>query len=187
MTGVREIGTRVEELLATMRSGGGPAAASAAEELVSLLLGLYGDGLGRILAVLRHDGPNGADGAATISRLIEDPLVESLLLLHDLHPLDVAARIQRALDRVRPHLGSYADGVEFLEVTGDGVARLRLAGGHGCASSTLTVRMAIHSAVQDAAPELTAVVVEDAEPPGPLLLSIGRRPPGQAAAVAVRS
>ncbi len=133
-------------------SGAARSAAPVAEELVRLLVGLYGDGLGRIVAALRADG---APGAAMLDRLTDDPLVESLLLLHDLHPLDVDARIQRALDRVRPYLGSHAGGVQYLGVR-DGVARLRLEGNcHGCPSSTVTVQLALQGAVQDAAPEVT--------------------------------
>jgi Fe-S cluster biogenesis protein NfuA len=177
MTDVREAGERVEELIAGLRSAGGPAAA-AAEELVSLLVGLYGDGLGQIVATLASAGQ---DGAAMLAKLCDDPLVTSLLLLHDLHPLDVDARIQRALDQVRPYLGSHAGGVEYLGVR-DGVARLRLEGScHGCPSSTVTVQLAITGAVQDAAPEVTDVVVEGmTEPPPPPLLQIGTRPPGAA-------
>jgi hypothetical protein len=122
MAQVRQVGTRVEELLAVLRSAG-DAAAPAAEELVRILLGLYGDGLSHIMGALREEGDA---GAAVLSRLLSDPLVESLLLLHDLHPLDVDTRIQRALDRVRPYLGSHAGGVEYLGVTDDGVAHLRL-------------------------------------------------------------
>jgi Fe-S cluster biogenesis protein NfuA len=174
MTGVQQVGTRVEELLATLRTSAGEKVAAAAEELVGLLVGLYGDGLGQIVAVLRDRGD---DGAATLARLAEDPLVESLLLLHGLHPLDVDARIQRALDQVRPYLGSHAGGVQYLGVS-DGVARLRLEGScHGCPSSTVTVRLAIEGAVHDAAPEVTQVVVEGmTEPPAPQLLQIGSRP-----------
>ncbi|PZS24123.1 MAG: glycine cleavage system aminomethyltransferase GcvT [Acidimicrobiales bacterium] len=47
-------------------------------------------------------GDAGPAGTALLARLADDPLVESLLLLHDLHPLDVDARIQQALDKVRP-------------------------------------------------------------------------------------
>jgi Fe-S cluster biogenesis protein NfuA/nitrite reductase/ring-hydroxylating ferredoxin subunit len=178
MTGVQQVGARVEELLATLRTSAGGTVAAAAEELVGLLVGLYGDGLGQIVAVLREQGEA---GAATLASLAEDPLVESLLLLHGLHPLDVDARIQRALDRVRPYLGSHAGGVEYLGVT-DGVARLRLEGScHGCPSSTVTVQLAITGAVEEAAPEVTQVVVEGmTEPPGPKLLQIGRRPAGPA-------
>ncbi|HTP14474.1 MAG TPA: NifU family protein [Streptosporangiaceae bacterium] len=182
MTGVRRVGERIEELLDSMRAGGLRDAAPAAEELVGLLVGLYGDGLGRIVAILReHDGA----GPQMLAKLADDPLVESLLLLHDLHPLDVDARIQRALDRVRPYLGSHAGGVEYLGVA-DGVARLRLQGScQGCPSSTVTVQLAIQGAVQDAAPEVTEVAVEGmTAAPGPGLLQIGRQPPAGAGAAA---
>ena len=177
MSGVRDVGARVEELLAALRSGTARDAGPAAEELVRLLVGLYGDGLSHIVAALRDEG---APGVAMLHRLATDPLVESLLLLHDLHPLDVDARIQRALDQVRPYLGSHAGGVHYVGVT-DGVARLRLEGNcDGCPSSAITVQLAIEGAVQDAAPEVTEVVVEGVTeapaPPGPVLLQIGPRP-----------
>jgi Fe-S cluster biogenesis protein NfuA len=179
MTGVQQTGERVEALIAALRGSADPAAADAAEELVSLLVGLYGDGLGAIMAVLAGSG---AAGTAVVTALTEDPLVASLLLLHDLHPLSVDERIQRALDRVRPYLGSHAGGVEYLGVR-DGVARLRLEGScHGCPSSTVTVRLAIEGAVQDAAPEVSEVVVEgmtEPPPPGPTLLQIGSAPPAR--------
>jgi Fe-S cluster biogenesis protein NfuA/nitrite reductase/ring-hydroxylating ferredoxin subunit len=175
MTGVRSAGARVEELLDSLRSDGQGPGAQAAEELVGLLVGLYGDGLARIVAVLADSGE---PGAAILARLADDPQVEGLLLLHDLHPLDVDARIQRALDRVRPYLGSHAGGVQYQGVT-DGVARLLLEGScNGCPSSTVTVQLAIQGAVEDAAPEVTQVVVEGmTAAPEPGLLQIGRRPP----------
>jgi Fe-S cluster biogenesis protein NfuA/nitrite reductase/ring-hydroxylating ferredoxin subunit len=174
MTRVKQAGARIEELLGILRGTSGQAGA-AAEELVRLLLGLYGDGLSRIMAAVAAQGPAGAGLQA---ELLADPVVEGLLLLHDLHPLDTDTRIQQALDRVRPYLGSHAGGVEYLGVDADGVARLRLAGNcHGCPSSTVTVQLAITGAVEDAAPEVTEVVVEGVTaPPGPALLQIGRRP-----------
>ena len=173
MTAVRSAGARVEELLDGLRAGP-PSAALAAEELVGLLVGLYGGGLAAIVALI---GEQGEAGPAILAAMADDPRVEGLLLLHDLHPLDVDARIQRALDRVRPYLGSHAGGVQYLGVT-DGVARLRLEGScDGCPSSTVTVELAIRGAVEDAAPEVTEVVVEGvAAAPEPGLLQIGRRP-----------
>ena len=152
MTRVQQVGDQIEELLAALTARGqGPLA----EELVRLLVGLYGDGLAHIMEAVAEDG-----GPALRDRLTGDPLVESLLLLHGLHPLDVDARIQRALDRVRPYLGSHAGGVEYVGFA-DGVARLKLEGNcDGCPSSTVTVQLAIEGAVQDAAPEVTEVVVE---------------------------
>jgi Fe-S cluster biogenesis protein NfuA/nitrite reductase/ring-hydroxylating ferredoxin subunit len=174
MTGVRKTGERVEELLTVLRSADRDSAA-VAEELVGLLVGLYGDGLAHIVDVLAACGPHGEE---IMAALTQDPLVESLLLLHDLHPLDPDARVQRALDQIRPYLGSHAGGVQYLGITG-GVARLRLEGScDGCPSSTVTVKLAIEGAVLDAAPEVTEVVVEGmTRLPEPALMQIGRRPP----------
>lgn len=175
MTRVKQAGERIEEILGFLRSEDEKAAV-AAEELVGLLVGVYGDGLGHIMAALGDAGPA---GTALLARLADDPLVESLLLLHDLHPLDVDARIQQALDKVRPYLGSHAGGVQYVGVT-DGVAHLRLEGScDGCPSSTVTVQLAIEGAVLAAAPEVTEVAVEGVTPPpppSPALLQIGRRP-----------
>ncbi|MDR0342226.1 MAG: NifU family protein [Nocardiopsaceae bacterium] len=174
MSRVQQAGDQVESLLARLRAAGGDTAATA-EELVRLLVGLYGDGLRQVVATLQAEGQA---GAGLLARLTEDPLVESLLLLHDLHPLDVDARIQRALDQVRPYLGSHAGDVRYLGVT-DGVARLKLEGNcHGCPSSAVTVKLAIEGAVTEAAPEVTEVSVEGVTeaPPGPSLLQIGPRP-----------
>jgi Fe-S cluster biogenesis protein NfuA len=122
---------------------------------------LYGAGLARIAERL---GPDGLAG------LCAAPLVESLLLVHDLHPMDTAARIRRALDRMRP-----AAGVDVLGVDPDGTARLRLAGGGGCPSSRQAVVRQIEAVVMRAAPEVSGVDV--AVPPAPLpLLQVSTRP-----------
>ena len=60
--------------------------------------------------------------------MVEDDLVAGLLLLHDLHPNDVATRIQGALDSVRPYLASHAGGIDYLGIDDDGVVHLSLQG-----------------------------------------------------------
>ena len=166
----RAVGDRIEELLAGLQAGRHK---DTAEELVGLLVEMYGEGLRRIVAALGDRDPG------LVELLAEDELVESLLLLHDLHPVDADTRIQRALDTVRPYLGSHAGGVEFLGVDADGVARLRLEGNcDGCPSSTETVRMAIEGAIADAAPEIAGIDVAGvAEPPAAPLLQVGMGPP----------
>lgn len=169
MPGVRAVGTRIEDLLAALTSSRDRAAA---EELVATLVQLYGDGLGRIVGMLAERSPR------LLAELADEPAVEGLLLLHGLHPLSVRDRVVRALDRVRPYLGSHAGGVEFIGIGDDGVAHLRLSGNcHGCPSSALTVRLAIEDAVADAAPEVTSVDVEGVTEPDPPLLRIGMTPP----------
>ena len=154
---VRERVARVEELLAAIDDD--PAALEAVQAIVEL----YGEALARI------------GRRFPLGEVADDELVSHLLLLHDLHPVDVETRVTRALDEVRPYLGSHGGGVELLGVA-DGVARVRLEGTcNGCPSSTATLRNAIEEAVARAAPELHAVEAEGvAEPPAPTaLLQIG--------------
>jgi Fe-S cluster biogenesis protein NfuA len=101
------------------------------------------------------------------------------LLLHGLHPDSVDARVQGALDRVRPYLGSHAGGIDYLGVDDAGVAHLRLQGScDGCAGSAATVHSAVERAVLEAAPEVARVEVEGMVEPGAgQLLQIGIRCP----------
>jgi Fe-S cluster biogenesis protein NfuA/nitrite reductase/ring-hydroxylating ferredoxin subunit len=168
---LREMGERVEGLLEELRGLSDEATRARAEEAVRLVVELYGAGLERIVELLR----DAEGGAAVLERIADDPFLASLLVLHGLHPVPVEERIQRALDSVRPYLGSHAGGVEFLGIDEVGVVHLRLQGScHGCPSSTVTVRLAIERAIAEAAPEVEGVQVEGvAEPPrGPVLLQV---------------
>ena len=93
-------------------------------------------------------------------------------MLHDLHPDDVTVRVQAALDKVRPYLGSHAGGVTFTGVD-EGVVHLRLEGScDGCPSSAMTVQNAIEDAILAAAPDVLAVEVEGVVSEEPALLQI---------------
>jgi Fe-S cluster biogenesis protein NfuA/nitrite reductase/ring-hydroxylating ferredoxin subunit len=176
----REIGARVEHLLADIATVADAAVQEKAEELARALVELYGAGLERVVELLAGQ----PDGERLVGALAADEFVASLLILHGLHPVPVADRVQAALDQVRPYLGSHAGGVEFLGIDDDGVARLSLQGScDGCPSSTVTVKLAIERAIEAAAPELTGIEVAGVvaeEPAAPKLLQIGR-PPGSAA------
>jgi Fe-S cluster biogenesis protein NfuA len=163
-------GERVEALLAELRSQAGPQVAATAEELVGCLVELYGAGLARITEILGED----ESGPKLMDKLVADPLVESLLLVHDLHPLDTSTRVRRAVEEVLPQLGSHAGNVEYLGLDEAGVLRLRLEQS-GCSADT--VRDLIEKAVAGAAPEAAGVAIEMAQPPAePTLLQITRRP-----------
>ena len=167
------VGERVEALLSELRSQAGPQVAATAEELVSCLVELYGAGLARITEIVGED--EGA-GPQLMDKLVADPLVESLLLVHDLHPLDTSARVRQAVEEVLPQLGSHAGNVEYLGLDEAGVLRLRLEQS-GCSADT--VRDLIEKAVAGAAPEAAGVSIELAQPPAePTLLQITRRPVG---------
>jgi Fe-S cluster biogenesis protein NfuA len=176
---LREVGYRVEQVLGELRAVSDPVTRDRAEELVRLLVELYGAGLDRIVEVIAAE----PGGQRLVARLADDELVASLLVLHGLHPLTVEERVRRALDEVRPYLGSHAGGVDLLGVDESGVVRLALRGScDGCASSAVTVKLAIERAIEEAAPEVTAVQVAGVtDRREPTLLQIQPRPPHAAA------
>jgi Fe-S cluster biogenesis protein NfuA/nitrite reductase/ring-hydroxylating ferredoxin subunit len=157
----RATGARIDTLI-DASSSGGTVARERAEELVRLVADLYGGGLERLLDILYEAGHLGDD---VLEALAADELVSSLLVVHGLHPYDVNQRVERALESVRPYLGSHGGDVELLEVTDDDVVRLRLLGScDGCPSSSVTLKLAVEGAIEAAAPEIARIEVEEAAP-----------------------
>lgn len=136
-----------------------PPAWQRVEELMRAVVDLYGAGLARIVDVVATPELSSEQIAA---RLVEDKLVESLLLIHGLHPEDFPTRVHKALARVRPYLGSHGGDVEVVAVDeASGAVGLRLGGScDGCPSSLLTVKVAVEGAVRELAPEATTIDVE---------------------------
>ncbi|MFJ6617946.1 thioredoxin [Kitasatospora sp. NPDC091335] len=144
-----QTGLRIQQALDALTDTG---AEQAGEQLVRELMEFYGQGLARLVPALPPPA---------LDRMLDDPAVAGLLLLHDLHPEDLTARIDRAL----------ANLPERVEVTGfdpaTGTLRLRrTATGCGCGEQDVEAALACH------APEVTAVELERA----PQLLQIGTRP-----------
>ncbi|MET3811280.1 NifU family protein [Arthrobacter sp. UYEF3] len=167
----RQAGDRIESLLDALGAGGA-VARGRAEELVRQVTDLYGSGLARILAILDDRGQL---DRATLDALTADELVTSLLVIHGLHPQDLETRVAAALDSVRPYLGSHGGNVELLDVSPEGVVRLKLLGTcQGCPSSSVTLKFAVEEAIQSAAPEVTAIEVaeEESHPATPALIPV---------------
>ncbi len=176
---LRAVGDRIEELLNQLERSVDERAWENVQDVVSLVTELYGGGLARILELAGED-------TALRERLADDDLVASLLVLHDLHPLDLEDRVRRALDSVRPYLGSHGGDVEVLGIDGDsGVVTLRMLGScDGCASSSVTLELAVQAAIEEAAPEITRIDVDGAAVAdagaaggmGAIPVTLGRKP-----------
>jgi len=150
-------GERLQQLLAEVERLPYPGARELIQDCMEAALGFYGAGLKRILQVVSEDGP---EGRKVFRDLIRDDVVKGLLLIHDLHPLNLEARLLEALDKVRPYLKSHGGNVELISLEND-IARLRLQGTcQSCASSSVTLELAIRHAIEQACPDLVHFEVE---------------------------
>jgi Fe-S cluster biogenesis protein NfuA len=148
----------VDELVRTLETAADPGARAAAQDLVRAVMDLNAAGLERIMQMAQRSGEAGRRLA---DQFTQDGLVSSLLLLYGLHPSDLETRVRGALDKTRPYLESHGGNVELVEVDETGTVRLRLQGScHGCPSSSLTLKLAIERAIQEAAPDVSEILVE---------------------------
>ena len=158
---------RVDALLEVVEQAPGPTS-DAALEAVRELVEVYGEALARLVRLDARSSPR---------TVTDDELLNHLLVLHDLHPEDVGARIARALRRLP------GGPVELVGFDPDsGVLRLKAAasGGCGCGGGAGAgdSRQAVEDALACFAAEVTRVELEPAGPAGgePVLLQIAPRP-----------
>jgi Fe-S cluster biogenesis protein NfuA len=154
---LRTTGDRIEVLIEQFHATTDPRIADRVDELLRLVTELYGAGLERVLELVRAAAPE------LIDRLVDDELVGSLLLVHDLHPDDLPTRVAAALESVRPFLGDHGGDVQLLDLDpGIGAVHLRLLGScDGCPSSAITLRDAVERAINELAPEIVIIDVEE--------------------------
>ncbi len=146
---------RIDPLVSTLEASPDPQVRDASRELVATLLDYQAEGLFKIFSALAE-----AKQEVLIERIAREPVVESLLLLHGLHPDSLELRLERALDKARPALRAHKGDVEVLDLA-DGRLRLRLLGTcHGCPSSTTTFRNLIETSILELAPEIETILVE---------------------------
>lgn len=152
----------IEELVARIEAVPDEAVKAPARELVAGILALHKKGLVKILESIRK-GQSG--GERVIAALAEDAAVSSLLVLHDLHPQDLEARVAEAVERLQ---NPYPDlSLESLE---EGRLRVRIGarGGNPAAAAR-----AVEASLLEAVPDLTSVTVAvAADPP---LVTIRRK------------
>ena len=155
---LRSVSDQIEQHLKHLAGHADRQVVERTEELVGLLMRFYGAGLTRVLEIVTDDGEREPE---LLGRLGDDELVASLLILHGIHPLAVETRVERAIEKVRPYLGSHGGDVELVSVDGE-VARIRMQGTCStCPASQVTLDFALEKAILEAAPELTRVEAEE--------------------------
>jgi Fe-S cluster biogenesis protein NfuA/nitrite reductase/ring-hydroxylating ferredoxin subunit len=154
------LGERLQKLLGQIETVPYPLAKELIQECMEAVPAFYGHGLSRIIQIVKGAGPEGRP----YHELIHDDVVKGLLLIHDSHPLDLEARLRGALDKVRPYLMSHGGNVELISLENE-VAKLRLQGTcKSCASSSVTLELAIRHAIEQACPDLIRFDVEGGVP-----------------------
>jgi Fe-S cluster biogenesis protein NfuA len=149
---------RVEKLAARLESAGDPEIRATALDLVQSVVELHGAALQRLVDSLTRTPA----GQQVLSEALENNLVSSMLLLHNLHPDDIETRVLRGIEKARPYLKSHGGDVELVAVR-DGIVHLRLHGTCGsCPSSSLTLKNALEDALFEVAPDIVEIISENA-------------------------
>ena len=68
-------------------------------------------------------------------------------------------KVEKALDKIRPMLMADGGNVELVEVTAEGVVKLKLTGSCGCCPmSQMTLKMGVERILKQEVPEVKEVV-----------------------------
>jgi hypothetical protein len=130
---------RIEKLVQEVQALPDPHARQAALDLVQAVMDLHASGLQRLMEIVGETNALGAD-----------PIVSSLLILHDLHPLNLETRVSNALPA----------GVELISAA-NGIVQVAIKGGR-------VPRSEVEASIVEAAPDATEIVIEGGDAaPGP--------------------
>lgn len=152
---------RIEQLAAKLDQTTDPELHATAMELLQCVMELHGTGLERVMQIVSQ-----SDEAGSLTRqLLEDNLVSSLLLLHNLHPDDLPTRVHAALQKLQAQLEGHSCAAELLEIQHGAVSLRLLHQGGGCHSTAATMAAALEDAITEAAPDAERITVETSEAP----------------------
>ena len=160
------VSTELESQLRRLETIADPASRGIATDLLAAVLQFHTAALGRMLEMIEKSEA----GAAILAGFDGDPLVRSVLLVHDLHPDSFATRVRRALSDLEPLLKKREATAELLSAEG-GLVRLRIRGGQ---SNRGPLAPAVEQAIRAAAPEAVQVIVEESTLAGFVSLDVLR-------------
>ena len=68
-------------------------------------------------------------------------------------------QVQKALEVIRPSLQADGGDVELIDVSADGVVKVKLTGAcHGCPMSQMTLKMGIEKIIKKQVPEIKEII-----------------------------
>jgi Fe-S cluster biogenesis protein NfuA len=150
---------QLDGLLEQVSSIADAAARAKTEQIIQGLMDFHGAALANVVEAFSQSGEAGAH---ILRKLADDDLAASMLLLYGLHPDDLSARVNTALEKARPYLASHGGNVELLGISDDGIVRLAMKGScHSCPSSAVTLKTTIEQAIYQRAPEITAIQIHE--------------------------
>jgi Fe-S cluster biogenesis protein NfuA len=135
-----------------------PASRSTATDLLASVLQFHTAALEQMLEVIGESDSAGA----ILSKFDHDPLIRSVLLVHDLHPDSLNVRVSRAIADLEPMLQKRGATLELIAAEG-GLVRVKIKGSQTTHGS---LKEKVEQVLRNAAPEAVQVIVEDAVPPG---------------------
>jgi Fe-S cluster biogenesis protein NfuA len=72
---------------------------------------------------------------------------------------EIKARVEKALEKIRPYLIADGGNIEIIEITDDMVLKVQLTGAcHGCPFSMQTMKAGVEMAVKNEVPEIREVI-----------------------------
>jgi hypothetical protein len=148
---------RLERLIREMEDGPESSARARARQIVQATLDLHGGALTRLLDIVTASGPL---GRSLIQAFADDPLVAGMLLLHELHPLGLEARVRDAIARLAPTLRGHGIDVTLTAIVA-GAVRLRIERAAGRGAVPAAVRSRVEEAILAAAPDAASVEIEE--------------------------
>jgi Fe-S cluster biogenesis protein NfuA len=68
-------------------------------------------------------------------------------------------KVQKAIDLIRPSLQADGGDVELIDVSPDGIVKVKLTGAcHGCPMSQMTLKMGIEKIIKEQVPDIKEVI-----------------------------
>ncbi|MGI8836079.1 MAG: Rieske 2Fe-2S domain-containing protein [Pyrinomonadaceae bacterium] len=124
-------------------------------ELVQIILRLYGESLRRMIATFEAEPQRDQ----ILGRMANDEVIRSILLIHDLMPVNLYDRVAGKLNDLRPYLVSQGCDVELLGID-DARARMRLMRSGKGAPPIAVLKADIENALSEVAPDLAGIEIE---------------------------